>query len=115
MHGCQDIGPDYAVTLRAWADAWVARRAEVLALGYSERFWRKYLFYFQYCGEAASRPARAQKPELACSLAAAARRSSGRALQLGCCCRQPGSQAARPGVLLDAPACGTRCGKARAG
>lgn len=41
MHGCQDIGPDYAITLRAWAEAWVARKAEVLALGYSERFWKK--------------------------------------------------------------------------
>lgn len=41
MHGCQDIGPDYAVTLRAWRDAWEERKEEVLALGYSERFWRK--------------------------------------------------------------------------
>lgn len=49
VHGCQDIGPDYAVTLRAWREAWEARQAEVLALGYSERFWRKYRFYFAYC------------------------------------------------------------------
>jgi cyclopropane fatty-acyl-phospholipid synthase-like methyltransferase len=49
VHGCQDIGPDYAVTLRAWRDAWEARKEEVLALGYSERFWRKYQFYFAYC------------------------------------------------------------------
>ncbi|KAL4447595.1 hypothetical protein ABPG75_004814 [Micractinium tetrahymenae] len=49
VHGCQDIGPDYAVTLRAWRQAWEARRPEVLALGYSERFWRKYRFYFAYC------------------------------------------------------------------
>ncbi|PSC74866.1 cyclopropane-fatty-acyl-phospholipid synthase [Micractinium conductrix] len=49
VHGCQDIGPDYAVTLRAWRNAWEARQEEVLALGYSERFWRKYRFYFAYC------------------------------------------------------------------
>lgn len=49
MTGVQDIGPDYAVTLRAWRDAWETRRDEVLALGYSERFWRKYRFYFAYC------------------------------------------------------------------
>ena len=49
MHGCVDIGPDYAVTLRTWREAWEARREEVLALGYSDRFWRKYRFYFAYC------------------------------------------------------------------
>lgn len=49
VHGCVDIGPDYAVTLRAWRAAWEERRAEVLALGYSEAFWRKYRFYFAYC------------------------------------------------------------------
>lgn len=29
VHGCQDIGPDYAVTLRAWRNAWEARQEEV--------------------------------------------------------------------------------------
>lgn len=37
-----DIGPDYAVTLRAWRSAWEAKREEALRLGYSDRFWRKY-------------------------------------------------------------------------
>ena len=37
-----DIGPHYAVTLRAWRQAWEARRKEAMALGYSDRFWRKY-------------------------------------------------------------------------
>lgn len=37
-----DIGPDYALTLREWRQRWEERKAEVLALGYSERFWRKY-------------------------------------------------------------------------
>jgi cyclopropane-fatty-acyl-phospholipid synthase len=49
VHGCEDIGPDYAVTLRAWREAWERRRDEVLELGYSARFWRKYRFYFAYC------------------------------------------------------------------
>ena len=33
----------------AAALAWEARRPEVLALGYSEEFFRKYVFYFVYC------------------------------------------------------------------
>ncbi|PRW60674.1 cyclopropane-fatty-acyl-phospholipid synthase [Chlorella sorokiniana] len=49
VHGCEDIGPDYAVTLRAWRQAWEEQKEAVLALGYSERFWRKYRFYFAYC------------------------------------------------------------------
>ena len=42
LQGTTDIGPHYAVTLRAWREAWEQRREEVLALGYSDRFWRKY-------------------------------------------------------------------------
>jgi cyclopropane fatty-acyl-phospholipid synthase-like methyltransferase len=42
VHAVQDIGPDYAITLREWRQRWEERKAEVLALGYSERFWRKY-------------------------------------------------------------------------
>jgi len=38
----RDIGPDYAITLRAWRAAWEEKKAAVLQLGYSERFWRKY-------------------------------------------------------------------------
>jgi hypothetical protein len=49
VHGCQDIGPDYAITLRAWRKAWEDRKEDILALGYSARFWRKYRFYFAYC------------------------------------------------------------------
>jgi cyclopropane-fatty-acyl-phospholipid synthase len=100
VHRVRDIGPDYAITLRAWRDAWErekeVRRAggrapprgrggrsrprlppspspslpqpqpasprtppcpsppppkqqAVLALGYSQRFWLKYQFYFAYC------------------------------------------------------------------
>lgn len=48
VHGCEDIGPDYAVTLRKWRDAWEEKKEDVLALGYSERFWRKYRFYCEW-------------------------------------------------------------------
>ncbi|KAL4529917.1 hypothetical protein Ndes2526A_g04660 [Nannochloris sp. 'desiccata'] len=49
VHGCEDIGPDYAVTLRAWRKTWEEKKNDVLNLGYSEWFWRKYRFYFAYC------------------------------------------------------------------
>lgn len=52
VHDCQDIGPHYAVTLRAWRAAWEARKTEVLKLGHSERFWRKYR-YEQQSGKVA--------------------------------------------------------------
>lgn len=38
----RDIGPDYAITLRAWREAWEEKREAILQLGYTERFWRKY-------------------------------------------------------------------------
>ncbi|BDA46075.1 probable cyclopropane-fatty-acyl-phospholipid synthase at C-terminar half [Coccomyxa sp. Obi] len=46
---CTDIGPHYAITLRAWREAWERERAAILQLGYSERYWRKFRFYFAYC------------------------------------------------------------------
>lgn len=45
----EDIGPHYAVTLREWRRRWEEQKDHVLRLGYSERFWRKYQFYFAYC------------------------------------------------------------------
>ncbi|KIY98774.1 cyclopropane fatty acid synthase [Monoraphidium neglectum] len=45
----RDIGPDYAITLRAWRAAWEREKEAVLSLGYSQRFWLKYQFYFAYC------------------------------------------------------------------
>ena len=42
VQDCADIGPHYAVTLRAWRAAWERERHALLRLGYSERFWRKY-------------------------------------------------------------------------
>ena len=50
VHASVDIGEDYAVTLRKWREAWEAKREYIVSkLGYSERFWRKYRFYFVYC------------------------------------------------------------------
>lgn len=37
------------MTLREWRARWEQNKDAILALGYSERFWRKYRFYFAYC------------------------------------------------------------------
>jgi cyclopropane-fatty-acyl-phospholipid synthase len=50
IHGSVDIGEDYAVTLRKWRKAWEDKKDYIISkLGYSERFWKKYRFYFIYC------------------------------------------------------------------
>ena len=38
----RDVGPDYAITLRAWRKNWMSKWDEIRALGYSDRFMRKY-------------------------------------------------------------------------
>jgi len=45
----EDIGPSYALTLRAWRERFLARLDEVRALGYDERFIRMWEFYLAYC------------------------------------------------------------------
>ncbi len=45
----EDIGPSYALTLRAWRERFTARVDEVRALGYPERFVRMWVFYLAYC------------------------------------------------------------------
>ena len=47
--GCDDVGPDYAVTLRCWRERMMAQQPEIQALGYPRRFIRMYEFYFAYC------------------------------------------------------------------
>lgn len=42
LSGLKDIGLHYATTLRAWRQAWEAKKADALALGYDATFWRKY-------------------------------------------------------------------------
>ena len=43
------FGADYAETLRRWRDAFLARKAEVAALGFDTRFMRIWEFYLSYC------------------------------------------------------------------
>ncbi|MBU3738625.1 MAG: class I SAM-dependent methyltransferase, partial [Rhodoferax sp.] len=43
------FGPDYAETLRRWRAAFLARREQVLQLGFDERFCRIWEFYLAYC------------------------------------------------------------------
>ncbi|MDR3452674.1 MAG: cyclopropane-fatty-acyl-phospholipid synthase [Rhodoferax sp.] len=43
------FGQDYAETLRRWRERFVARRAQILQLGFDERFMRIWEFYLCYC------------------------------------------------------------------
>jgi cyclopropane-fatty-acyl-phospholipid synthase len=43
------FGADYAETLRRWRHAFLARQADVLALGFDQRFMRIWEFYLSYC------------------------------------------------------------------
>jgi cyclopropane-fatty-acyl-phospholipid synthase len=49
IRGTLDMGPDYALTLRRWAEAFEERLREVRALGFDERFIRKWRYYLAYC------------------------------------------------------------------
>jgi cyclopropane-fatty-acyl-phospholipid synthase len=49
LHGSEDMGRDYALTLRRWSEAFGSRSAEVQALGFDERFVRKWAYYLAYC------------------------------------------------------------------
>jgi cyclopropane-fatty-acyl-phospholipid synthase len=45
----QDIGPDYAITLRMWRENFFANIAQIRKLGYSEEFIKMWEFYLCYC------------------------------------------------------------------
>jgi cyclopropane-fatty-acyl-phospholipid synthase len=45
----EDLGPHYARTLKLWAERFEAVRDSVLALGFDERFLRKWRYYLRYC------------------------------------------------------------------
>ncbi len=47
--GLDDFGDSYARTLEAWRQRFMARLAEVRALGFDERFIRMWEFYLAYC------------------------------------------------------------------
>ena len=49
LYNLEDIGPSYALTLAAWRARFHAARAEIRALGYDERFLRRWDFYLAYC------------------------------------------------------------------
>jgi cyclopropane-fatty-acyl-phospholipid synthase len=45
----EDIGPHYVTTLRSWRENLAKNKAAILALGYSEEFFRMWEYYFCYC------------------------------------------------------------------
>jgi cyclopropane-fatty-acyl-phospholipid synthase len=49
INNVEDMGQDYALTLRRWAEAFALRTGEVNALGFDERFIRKWNYYLAYC------------------------------------------------------------------
>ena len=49
LFNLEDIGPSYALTLKAWRERFHARIEQVRALGYDERFIRMWDFYLAYC------------------------------------------------------------------
>jgi len=49
LHGVEDYGHDYVQTLRVWHENFRARLTEVRALGFDERFIRKWSYYLGYC------------------------------------------------------------------
>ncbi len=49
LFNLEDIGPSYALTLRAWRRRFLERINDVRALGYPERFIRMWVFYLTYC------------------------------------------------------------------
>ena len=48
----RDLSADYAETLRRWAVTFESKRDAVAALGFDERFRRKWRYYLQYCRSA---------------------------------------------------------------
>ncbi len=49
LYTIEDLGHDYARTLRCWKEKFNARLAEVQALGFDARFVRKWNYYLAYC------------------------------------------------------------------
>jgi len=49
LHEMDDFGQDYARTLRHWHENFLARLEQVKALGFDERFIRKWTYYLGYC------------------------------------------------------------------
>jgi len=49
LHEYEDMGHHYALTLQRWAQQFESRLAEVRALGFDDRFIRKWRYYLCYC------------------------------------------------------------------
>lgn len=49
LHGLEDFGRDYARTLRLWRDSFHRKLDQVRALGFDDRFIRKWHYYLCYC------------------------------------------------------------------
>jgi cyclopropane-fatty-acyl-phospholipid synthase len=49
LFNLEDIGPSYALTLRAWRQRFMGKLEQVRALGYDSRFIRMWEFYLAYC------------------------------------------------------------------
>ena len=49
LFNLEDIGPSYALTLKAWRERFNTKLPQVRALGYDERFIRMWDFYLAYC------------------------------------------------------------------
>ncbi|SEL07099.1 cyclopropane-fatty-acyl-phospholipid synthase [Pseudoxanthomonas sp. GM95] len=49
LFNLEDIGPSYALTLRAWRERFMGQLDQVRALGYDSRFIRMWEFYLAYC------------------------------------------------------------------
>lgn len=54
LHGLEDMGHDYSRTLNTWRRLFHARLDQVRALGFDERFIRKWDYYLSYCEAAFS-------------------------------------------------------------
>ncbi len=54
LHGLEDMGRDYVRTLRSWRELFHTKLDRVRALGFDERFIRKWDYYFHYCETAFS-------------------------------------------------------------
>lgn len=49
LHDLSDLGNSYAHTLKIWRDNFNSKLAEIRALGFDEKFIRKWNYYFSYC------------------------------------------------------------------
>jgi len=49
LHHLDDLGSSYARTLHTWWDNFNAQHSAVRALGFDDRFIRKWNYYLQYC------------------------------------------------------------------